>query len=271
MCYNATASFVTGLIGLFTSWLIYKNRNGNIYFSVFFLSITTMQFLEMVIHLYDCKENEMFSYILHIALISILTANNVTYALYIKHVKHYEIGNFLLLQNCILIIFQFVQTFQYIMNGPTHDLNSRMLELSSTHSNICITKGPHGHLWWNNGLINAGVPISPPYIGAALTFILPGLLYNTLDSIIMIFVYVVTNFIVNGSNGEGKYSIAVNLKKVSSLTHHCHSFMHLRSKKKQVEVYGVFQFTSMYLLKCIVISSTIEKHCLKKYDIIYNV
>ena len=74
MCYNATASFVTGLIGLFTSWLIYKNRNGNIYFSVFFLSITTMQFLEMVIHLYDCKENEMFSYILHIALISILTA-----------------------------------------------------------------------------------------------------------------------------------------------------------------------------------------------------
>ena len=232
MCYNATASFVTGLIGLFTSWLIYKNRNGNIYFSVFFLSITTMQFLEMVIHLYECKENEMFSYILHIALISILTANNVTYALYIKHVKHNEIGNFLLLQNCILIIFQFVQTFQYIMNGPTHDLNSRMLELSSTHSNICITKGPHGHLWWNNGLINAGVPISPPYIGAALTFILPGLLYNTLDSIIMIFVYVVTNFIVNGSNGEGKFYCPKPKKGISSLTHHCHSFIHYAPKKK---------------------------------------
>ena len=121
------------------------------------------------------------------------------------------------------------------MNGPTHDLNSRMLELSSTHSNICITKGPHGHLWWNNGLINAGVPISPPYIGAALTFILPGLLYNTLDSIIMIFVYVVTNFIVNGSNSEGKYSIALNLKKVSSLTHHCHSYIHYAPKKKRWE------------------------------------
>jgi hypothetical protein len=62
-----------------------------------------MQFLEMAIHLYDCKEGEIFSYVLHILLICILTTNNVTYANYIKHVHHKEIGNFLLLQNIMYI------------------------------------------------------------------------------------------------------------------------------------------------------------------------
>lgn len=162
-----------------------------------------MQFLELAIHLYDCKEGEIFSYVLHILLICILTTNNVTYANYIKHVHHKEIGNFLLLQNIILIIFQSFSTYTYITKGVTHDLNNKMLALSPTHSTICITKGPYNHLWWNNGLINAGVPISPPYIGAALTFILPGLIYNTFDAVIMIFVYVVTNFFVNGNNSEG--------------------------------------------------------------------
>ena len=89
-------------------------------------------------------------------------------------------------------------------SGPTHDLNevSRNLELNPEHKSLCMTLGPGGHLWWNNGFIASSQPFSPPYAGALITFFIPGLMYETFDAFLMILLWCGTQAYA-GNNSEG--------------------------------------------------------------------
>merc|ERR1719330_2011676 len=82
MCFSATASAVTGAVGLLTSALAARWSRR---FAVFWLVVSGMQFIELAIHLTpeQCKTSQALALTLHLLLVGDLLLQPLVYAWFV--------------------------------------------------------------------------------------------------------------------------------------------------------------------------------------------
>ena len=174
MCFSATASLLTGFVGLATALLASRWSRR---FALFWSTVSSMQFVELAIHLTLelCAESKALALTLHLCLLGSLLAQPLAYAWFVAE-RSAERAKLLYVHWAVAMAMRLAGIAAYLREGVTHDLFlPEHGLLPRDGSTLCISRGVGGHLAWNHGFINAAHPFLPHYADVALGLVVPSL------------------------------------------------------------------------------------------------
>tara|TARA_B110001452_G_scaffold252199_1_gene241885 strand:- start:1282 stop:1977 length:696 start_codon:yes stop_codon:yes gene_type:complete len=174
MCFSATASLVTGLVGLCTARLA---CGWSVRFAAFWAVVSSMQFVELAIHLTQdsCAADSRLALTLHLLLLSSLLAQSLVYAWFVAE-RSADAARLLYVHWAVSMLLRAVAIAGYLREGVTHDLF--VPGLMPERTDLCVGLGSGGHLAWNHGFINAKFPFLPHYADLLLGLGVPALVYQ---------------------------------------------------------------------------------------------
>ena len=209
MCFDVKTSLLTGTVGVVSAAL--AARRGETWFAWFWLSVTSMQFVEAAIHTSQAGCSEQTPNLAlwtHVSILVSLCMQPWAYALYVKFVHSREVGNLLLMHALFALVLRILPLGSYIValskSSPTGAKGVKIVDLFSemklghghvshvpssssfpllgegsfTYSSLCIHPGPGGHLAWNHGLVDLSVPFLPHYADVILGILVPAIIYQ---------------------------------------------------------------------------------------------
>ena len=145
MCFSAAASLFTGLVGLTTALLASRWSRR---FALFWVTVSSMQFVELAIHLTleRCAESEGLALTLHLCLLGSLLVQPLAYAWFVAE-RSAERAKLLYVHWLVAMAMRLAGIAAYLREGVTHDLflpeNGLLPRDGST---LCISRGVGGHL-----------------------------------------------------------------------------------------------------------------------------
>ena len=174
MCFSSSASALTGLVGVVTAALASR---WSARFALFWVVVSSMQFVELAIHLTleRCAADPQLALTLHLLLLGSLLAQPLCYAWFVAE-RSREVARLLYVHFAASMLLRFVAIGGYLRDGVTHDLF--VPGLAPERTDLCVGLGPGGHLAWNHGFINARYPFLPHYADVVLGLGVPALLYQ---------------------------------------------------------------------------------------------
>ena len=216
MCFGIQSSVVTGVIGLVSCVL--AALRGETSFAWFWLSVTSMQFVEAGIHYSEARCSEHtpnLAVSTHIAILLSLCIQPWAYAVYVRSVHSREVGNLLLVHALLAFALRVLPLGSYLLalgkSWPAGAGEVKVIDLfvemrighahgekinegssvpslpaslallpdgSFTYSSLCVHPGPGGHLAWNHGLVDLSVPFLPHYADLLLGIFVPAIIYQ---------------------------------------------------------------------------------------------
>ena len=145
MCFDVQTSLVTGAIGVAASAL--AARRGETLFAWFWLSVTSMQFVEAAIHVSQagCSEQTpSLALWTHIGLLVSLCMQPWAYAIYVRTVHSREVGNLLLMHALLALVLRLLPLSSYLiaLSEGSPDAGAKGVKVVDLFSEM---RQGHGH------------------------------------------------------------------------------------------------------------------------------
>ena len=120
MCFSSSASALTGLVGVVTAALASR---WSARFALFWVVVSSMQFVELAIHLTleRCAADLQLALTLHLLLLGSLLAQPLCYAWFVAE-RSREVARLLYVHFAASMLLRFVAIGGYLRDGVTHDL-----------------------------------------------------------------------------------------------------------------------------------------------------
>jgi len=216
MCFSATASVCTGLVGLATAMLTTRWSRR---FAVFWVVVTSMQFVEAAIHLTleHCAENKTLAVTLHLCLMTSLLLQPLAYARFVAE-RSAERAKLLYAHWVAAMLLRIIGIVAYLREGVTHDLflpeNGLVPRDGST---LCISRGVNGHLAWNHGFANAAHPFLPHYADVLLGLVVPAMVEDPANASLLLALDVLAHAVTSRKEGGSVWCAIIHVQLIVEL------------------------------------------------------